>query len=109
MSARLYIFLKGDAADEPSGMDDLPGYSLTPKPSQELLYSESTEQSVSINQKSLVLFCHETSSCSCFLIDLKADDDDTTMPDSRLVSSQFPLAEVNQTSMYFISSVFIQH
>ncbi|XP_029686558.1 rho guanine nucleotide exchange factor 18a isoform X1 [Takifugu rubripes] len=60
--------MKSDAADEPSGMDDLPGYSLTPKPSQELLYSESTEQS--------------------------ADDDDTNMPESRLVSSQFPLAEM---------------
>lgn len=89
-------------------MDDLPGYSLTPKPSQELLYSESTEQSVSINQKFFVLFCRETSSCSCFLIYLKADDDDTNMPDSRLVSSQLPLAEVNQTSFNFISPVFIQ-
>lgn len=86
-------------------MDDPPGHSLTLKPSQELLYSESTEQSVSINQKPLVRFCHETSSCSCFLIDLKADDEDTNMPDSRLVSSQFPIAEVNQTSLYFI---FIQ-
>lgn len=108
MSARLYIFSKGDVAEELSGIDDLPDYNLPHKPSQDLLYSESTEQSVSINQKSLVLFYHETFSCSCFLIDLKADDDDTNMSDSRLVSSQFPLAEVNQTSLYFISPVFLQ-
>ncbi|TNM98428.1 hypothetical protein fugu_014674 [Takifugu bimaculatus] len=98
--------MKSDAADEPSGMDDLPGYSLTPKPSQELLYSESTEQSVSINQKSLVPSCHETFSCSCFLIDLKADDDDTNMPDSRLVSSQLPLAEMCERVILLVQRLY---
>ncbi|XP_056911662.1 rho guanine nucleotide exchange factor 18a isoform X2 [Takifugu flavidus] len=72
--------MKSDAADEPSGMDDLPGYSLTPKPSQELLYSESTEQS--------------------------ADDDDTNMPDSRLVSSQFPLAEMCERVILLVQRLY---
>lgn len=57
VSTHLYIFLKGDAADDPS---DFPVDSHSPKPPQpqELLYSEGSEQSVSTNLDALILLCH---------------------------------------------------
>lgn len=81
VSTHLYIFLKGDAADDPS---DFPVDSRSPKPPQpqELLYSE-------------------TCSSSCFLTPSKADDD-AAVPDSWLPSTHFPFAEVNIMSFYFL-------
>lgn len=67
VSTPRFVFSIGDAADEPSGIDDAPVYGLAPKTSQGLPYSESAEQSVSAHLKSFILVCHQTASRPCFL------------------------------------------